>query len=84
MKNLQLQVKLSAIDKLTAPFKNTMKATKELSSAFSKNKKILEQLKKSREKVANLRMTGAEERLKKRIEQTTQAIDKQRIALENA
>ncbi|HDX1153324.1 TPA: phage tail tape measure protein [Pasteurella multocida] len=82
MKNLQLQVKLSAIDKLTAPFKNTMKATKELSSAFSKNKKILEQLKKSREKIANLRMTGAEERLKKRIEQTTQAIDKQRIALE--
>lgn len=39
MKNLQLQVKLSAIDKLTAPFKNTMKATKELSSAFSKIKK---------------------------------------------
>lgn len=82
MKNLQLEVKLSAIDKLTAPFKNTAKATKTLSNSLNKNRKILNELKKAQERVSKLKLSGAETRLKQKIEETTQAIKRQREEFE--
>ncbi|WGE32524.1 hypothetical protein NYR60_02620 [Actinobacillus genomosp. 2] len=45
-KDLKIQVMLSTIDKLTAPFKNAQKATKVLSNALKDKTKHLYDLKK--------------------------------------
>ncbi|WP_075290740.1 hypothetical protein [Histophilus somni] len=81
-KNLKIQVLLNAVDKLTAPFRNTSKQIKSTSQAIIANKNLLKKLENAQERVKKTGLTQAQERLKNKIEKTTQEIKKQTQALE--
>ncbi|STO54364.1 TP901 family phage tail tape measure protein [Canicola haemoglobinophilus] len=80
--NLKIQVLLNAIDKLTAPFRSASKQIKSTSSAIKANKNLLKKLESAQERVKKTGLPQAQERLKNKIEQTTQAIKKQNQALD--
>lgn len=46
-KDLKIQVLLSAMDKLTAPFKNAQKATQQLASTLSEQRSKVRELQKA-------------------------------------
>lgn len=50
-KNLKIQVLLNAVDKLTAPFRNTSKQIKSTSQAIIANKNLLKKLENAQERV---------------------------------
>lgn len=51
MNNLKLQVILSAIDKLSAPFRSASKQAQELASSLKQQKGALAELKKSKRRI---------------------------------
>ncbi|PJG82124.1 phage tail tape measure protein [Caviibacterium pharyngocola] len=79
--NLKIQVIMSAIDKLTAPFRSAANQAQKMSTALRANKTLLKQLNQAQEKVKNTGLPQAQERLRAKIEQTNQAIKKQENAL---
>lgn len=81
-KNLTINVLLSAVDKLTTPFRNASKRAQDLSLSLRKNNKLLRELKQSQERVKNTGLASAQERLKSKINQTTKSIEQQKHALE--
>ncbi|SUB20762.1 phage tail tape measure protein [Pasteurella bettyae] len=81
-KNLFLQVKLAAVDKLSNTFLSASSKVQKLSTSIKNNQRTLNQLKKAQERVKNSGFANAEMRLKQRIEQTTKSINSQKMALD--